>query len=1163
MRLGIFSDIHFQKKGLARIRKTGEWIVETFVASGVDRVICLGDVLNTREMVSVEAQAEAFELLERMSELWPTDILLGNHDMNLKHSRRWSSLEGLTFSPRITLHREMGLSPLTSEISGLMIPYHEDQDPIIELLKKIPPAKAERTIVFGHLAINGAVTNTKYGTKFKGALGIDAFNPFRRTFAGHFHVVQTWNDKVHYVGSPQQFDFGDAGDQRGVVIYDVETDTPYNVVNPHCNAFHFLNAEEVQEALASPEKYRDTFVTLIYSDIVSQADHDRHVEALTGIGVLDVRKESVVEKAIREQAIEIEGVSHGSILDLIPPFVDAVLAEDSVLDRDKLVTFGEKIVGLVNSRHDDVAKSGAIFDSEPTCVALENFMGFRGPYEFPLSEMDGLWFSEGENGAGKSTLPEALVWCVFGKQIRSKTKADDVWNDKVNNGRGLGCYVRVDFANGYSFERWRKYRGDRDLTGSGFRVLFNGSSLEEYDKADPKARQEKLNDLFGTDYDTYTKSIILGQSVAANFITADESKRRVLIEQMLGLERIDEYLAQVREFKKTLRDQYISHQATQEAKGEQLSNLNRLVQALARDVRMAVEDYERKLSELAQKEHDTKVTIGSVQESIRGLELARDRALAQQDEAIGKMNQQVEKFAQKADVQKLAQGKRAEAQVIAGRLTSVRGTLSSRDAAVSFENQALDVAQKMIRRTEQELTELRSIDVEQIRQDNAQLTKLREELGQKRGAAGSKAQEVGQHGRVIEENAARSQKYTSIAQRFGGQDDCPTCGQSLSKQAIQKIVADADALATSAGELLRQAERERIELQSSVELTSQQTEELAARTKNLDQIRAIVQDIQAKQATIEQQGVVTTGHQEKLDAIETRFLTEALVHFPEDNGLMTIELIIDELQQTELALRKEAETLEAQVDLVSWNAAVAELQRRQTERASLAEGHARGIDESRVALNSYQTSLAASQMALKSLTQVEPATGIKARKEEQEAQRDRVQQEVSQAGVACMNVEQQQAYVKFWEQAFAAKGGFRSFLLSESVADLNRVLEGYLFSLDRDLPVTFEPDLTIRENYAKRSGGQRKCTDVAVLFAAFELVRQRSRHRSRIMILDELFESLDEKHHRAIIGVLEMLVQRVQKIFVITHKDITGCSMAGRLHTELTEQGSQVTITRT
>lgn len=74
----------------------------------VDAIICLGDVLNTREVVSVRAQSSALEMFREMrrkmpgstlpikkslilSSLFsevPIHVILGNHDMNLKHSRK-------------------------------------------------------------------------------------------------------------------------------------------------------------------------------------------------------------------------------------------------------------------------------------------------------------------------------------------------------------------------------------------------------------------------------------------------------------------------------------------------------------------------------------------------------------------------------------------------------------------------------------------------------------------------------------------------------------------------------------------------------------------------------------------------------------------------------------------------------------------------------------------------------------------------------------------------------------------------------------------------------------------------------------------------------------------------------------------------------------------
>ena len=73
-KIGFFGDIHFQDVGLERVVETGEWIAEEFKRQNLDYVVCLGDVLNTRETVSVKAQSAAFEFFDRLSRVTPKGV---------------------------------------------------------------------------------------------------------------------------------------------------------------------------------------------------------------------------------------------------------------------------------------------------------------------------------------------------------------------------------------------------------------------------------------------------------------------------------------------------------------------------------------------------------------------------------------------------------------------------------------------------------------------------------------------------------------------------------------------------------------------------------------------------------------------------------------------------------------------------------------------------------------------------------------------------------------------------------------------------------------------------------------------------------------------------------------------------------------------------------
>ena len=413
MKIGMFSDIHFQPKGLERIIATGDWIVEEFTRRGVDVVHCLGDVLNTREDVSVAALSAACAFFNKLAERWPVHIVLGNHDMNLKHDRRVSSLDGLSLHPRIVIHREMGIVR-HGDHTALMLPYHEDQTAIVSVVQRLrsgSPQQFASLVAYGHLGINGAVQVTRYNTKFSGALGPDAFAGLKRTFTGHFHPYQDMAHRITYLGSPLQFNYGDAGDDRGVVIYDTVTDQHEFVVNPHCRAFHIIQAADVGKIEADPEAYRGAFVTVVYPDLTTEEQHGELSSKLLALGVGVVDRESVVDRAIREHNVEVESVQASSVVDLVAPFVDSVMADRSPEERAEVAKFGQDIILVANTGHQDVSNTGKVFEAELESLSIQNFLGVQSKVVINFKDLaNGVWLFEGEVGAGKSTVLEAISW---------------------------------------------------------------------------------------------------------------------------------------------------------------------------------------------------------------------------------------------------------------------------------------------------------------------------------------------------------------------------------------------------------------------------------------------------------------------------------------------------------------------------------------------------------------------------------------------------------------------------------------------------------------------------------------------------------------------------------------------------------------------------------
>lgn len=118
------------------------------------------------------------------------------------------------------------------------------------------------------MSISGAFQHSKLGIPYHGPVKPDNFSALKRTFSGHFHVHQQMDHNVVYVGSPLQFNcitpsfisfsnlylVGDAGDKRGIVIYDGQSDKFEYVVSPHCNSFHKISDKDIETVEKNPEK---------------------------------------------------------------------------------------------------------------------------------------------------------------------------------------------------------------------------------------------------------------------------------------------------------------------------------------------------------------------------------------------------------------------------------------------------------------------------------------------------------------------------------------------------------------------------------------------------------------------------------------------------------------------------------------------------------------------------------------------------------------------------------------------------------------------------------------------------------------------------------------------------------------------------------------------
>lgn len=1145
MKIGIFGDIHFQPKGLERIVKTGDWIIEEFKRHGVDQVVCLGDALVTREDVDVASQSYAIDFFKRLGDTWPTKVILGNHDMNLKHARHVSSLDSLVLHPNIKLFRELAAEK-NGDTTFLLIPYHEDQTEILKKISSIPESLGKDIIVFGHLSLNGAVQNTRYNTKFDGAMGPDVFKNFRRTYTGHFHVFQEMDHHVTYVGSPLQFNFGDAGDKRGVLVYDTETNSDQFILNPFYDAFKVIQSSELDSL--TEETVKNCFVTVIYDDIVTKESHEQVQQKLESLGALQVRKESVIEKAIRSHEVDIGEVKSTNAEGLVEPFVKQVLSNDSQLIPDSVIQIGKGIIKEVNEKFQDVADTGLIFEADIKKLTIENFLGVQNEIVVDFDEIkSGVWFIEGANGAGKTSFTEAIYWAQFNDTLRSDMKADWVVNDKISK----NCRVRIDYRNGYSIERFRKYR---DLGGVGVKVYKDGVYQEKFEKGVPAATDKAIVDLLGIDAATFSRSIVLGQNVATNFISSGDKERRALIEQSLGLERFDSYLEKTREFKKSLSNELEQQDTIQKVRSQSIAQAATNIQQVELQILKSEKDHEQKQINAANNLSIVEKEISELPEKYKEDETLLQNAITKSISEIERIKAEIEAHDIRSRGLESVKTLEAESQRISSIIASVSSLTKKYE--ISKEENKNKIAQKKL-----ELEKLKTRLEQYSKFDFDDALKSHKESQELKSHHSSLLQQIAVLESEKRSKTADATKYGNEANRLlaigksGG--NCPTCTQSVDMGKIQ-----------SSYDSLTENHSKALEEQSKI------TTQISLLTEEAKNILESVSKLIAGKPTPEQISQLKANWEtdkERIKVLEKEFdeLIQGCYHSDFSYKDELEKLAPNGVQE----LQKQLQVILVNIEVAKKESGYDPIAHRSSKEKLITEEKQLNFHNDNLSRHQIKFNVASATLKerkesilseIKSLASTNPKLALQETLQNLKNAQQLAFEDLEKAKAMAFNISQKQAYIAFWEKAFAQKGSMRAFLLDESVKNFNSLLASYLDQhFGGKMSLTFNSDLTVQERYGCRSGGQRKWTDLCALFALFEIVRQRTRYRSGFLALDEVFDALDAQGRRAVQDMLAILSARVKTILVITHAEIAGVTRAGTIKARMTDQGTKIEVKAT
>lgn len=344
--------IHSHKESINRLNDcldVLEWVFETAKQEQCNNIFFLGDLFHERSKIDVLNYLRTFEVFakymltdEPLFDVW---LLIGNHDMY--HKEKWdvNSVKPLSAIPRIHVVDR----PTTISIDGRPIDFCPHTEKPIHELEKLANSGSE--LLFGHMAVDGAVLNKVFGTKSDVIVEYDndmvrvsprIFAAWKKVYLGHYHSSQEI-DHVEYVGSPMQLNFGEAFEQKHIILLDLET-LEHSYIRNNFSPRHFILApEEVPDHDLS-----NAFVRIVVNDISSKelVDLRNSILSTANIASLDFKE----AERNNEECLVLLNDAKSMLLDeddMINSYVDSIDVPDT-LDVERLKKKGRSICAMAN-----------------------------------------------------------------------------------------------------------------------------------------------------------------------------------------------------------------------------------------------------------------------------------------------------------------------------------------------------------------------------------------------------------------------------------------------------------------------------------------------------------------------------------------------------------------------------------------------------------------------------------------------------------------------------------------------------------------------------------------------------------------------------------------------------------------------------------------------
>jgi exonuclease SbcC len=762
---------------------------------------------------------------------------------------------------------------------------------------------------------------------------------------------------------------------------------------------------------------------------------------------------------------------------------------------------------------------------------------FRQHADTTLAFEEGLTGIIGPNGAGKSTILEAIAWSLYGTPAARGQRDGIKWH-----GASPRASVRVELV----FELGKhSYRVVRGLTQAELYIDTQPAPVAN----SSTAVTDQLVKRLGMQRDEFFNTYFTGQKELAAMATLGPSDRGKFLSRVLGYDRLREAQEAIRSRRKELL-----------AALQELEQLALDPAAVAAEVKTAEALVAQATAarDAAVVEHEAaRQALAAAEPAWREAEAARER-----DAKLRVTLAQAEGEATRAqhDVER-AEAAVAEAERVAAQIDGVLVQLAPL-AALRTELQALEEASRDAARAAGLRQQLASLEGDQQRDETrlAQLATapalllerraklleaqrahhaLRDAADAARGLWLRDRQEAETRREERLKQYQETKEQREQIARLGAEAPCPVCARPLGDKCAAMLEELEDRLATLKvdGTFFRQRFEQLKEKPDVVKAAEEKAHAAEQHATKLERDVA-----RCEEAIDERERLLPAVATRAAQLVATR---EALAPLAGSYDAARHGAVREQVQRLGgLELRHAAE-----------RAIVEDMPARRTRRdaAAAALATARALEgEARVALASHGFAAPAHEAARVAFG------AAQARAAQADVARAQAEGERRTAGAALAAARARQEQVArdaerratlraerlLHDELDKAYGELREELNARMRPELGELASVFLTDLTDDRYGEFELDdqyrIILLENGVPKpviSGGEEDVANLALRLAVSQLIAERSGQPFSLLVLDEVFGSLDDARRANVVELLRRLQDRFAQVIVITHID--------------------------